>query len=98
MATINRDFVRAVLKGEKSLLKKSACKFANVPRYDELSVKNLFPRFKDDPEVMQFLQDEYPKNRQPDREYFFTILNTIHPTYVSKLIAHANEQRFSAQS
>ena len=55
MATINRDFVRAVLKGEKSLLKKSACKFINVPKYDELSVKNMFPRFKDDPEVMQFL-------------------------------------------
>ena len=54
-ATMNRDFIRQVLKGDKSLLPKASCKFINVPKYDELSVKNIFPKFKGDPQVMQFL-------------------------------------------
>ena len=64
---MNRDFIKQVLKGKKQLLPKSEAKQINVPKYDELSVKILYPRFKDDPEINQFLQDEYAKNRLPDR-------------------------------
>ena len=55
MATVNRDFVRAVLRGDKKLLKISEKRSVIVPKYDELSVKNIFPKFKQDAEVMQFL-------------------------------------------
>ena len=68
----NRDFLRKVFKGEKKLLKVSECRFVNVPKFDELSVRNIFPKFKSDPDVMQYLQDNYPKNRIPDRTYFYT--------------------------
>ena len=95
--SINRDFLRDVLSGKKRLLKVDSAKYINVPKYDEISVRNIFPKFKGDPKVMVYLQDEYPKDRYPDRQYFFTVLNTVHPDYVSKIIAHANEQRFSAQ-
>ena len=94
---MNRDFIRKVLKGQKQLLPKSEAKQINVPKYDELSVKVLYPKFKDDPEINQFLQDEYAKNRLPDRQYFFTVLNTVYPDYVSKMIEHANNERFSAK-
>ncbi len=46
---------------------------------------------------MVYLQDEYPKDRYPDRQYFFTVLNTVYPEFVSDAIAHANAERFSAQ-
>ena len=87
--------MRQVLKGEKSLLPIAECKSVNVPQYDELGVKNIFPKFLGDSEVMQYLQDEYPKNRYPDRTYFYTILNTVHPEYVRDMIAHANNARFA---
>ena len=64
---MNRDFIKQVLKRKKQPLPKSEAKQINVPKYDELSVKILYPRFKDDPEINQFLQDEYAKNRLPDR-------------------------------
>ena len=96
-ATVNRDFVRAVLLGEKKLLKVSEKRSVNVPKYDELGVKHIYPKFKRDPEVMQYLQDSYPKDRYPDREYFFTVLNTVHPEHVKRLIEHAQKERFSAQ-
>ena len=87
--------MRQVLKGEKSLLPIAECKFVTVPQYDELGVKNVFPKFIGDSEVMQYLQDEYAKNRYPDRTYFFTILNTVHPEYMRDMIAHANNARYA---
>ena len=95
-STVNRDFLRQVLKGDKKLLSMAECKFVTVPQYDELGVKHVFPKFKHDPEVMKYLQDEYPKDRFPDRTYFYTVLNTVHPEYVGDMIAHANSQRFAA--
>ena len=94
----NRDFLRKVLKGEKKLLKVSECKFVNVPKFDELGVNNIFPKFKSDPDVMLYLQDDYPKNKYPDRTYFYTVLNTVHPDYVRDLIAHANKSRFAPEA
>ena len=52
LSTINRDFMRQVLKGEKSLLPIAECKFVTVPQYDELGVKHIFPKLHGDSEVM----------------------------------------------
>ena len=40
---INKDFLKEVLTGKKSLMKKSDVKKVNIPHYDELSVKALWP-------------------------------------------------------
>ena len=44
---------------------------------------------------MRYLQDEYPKDRYPDRSYFYTVLNTVHPDYVRDMIEHANNARYA---
>jgi len=49
---INKDFIRDVLSGNKQLLKKDMVKPIHVPHYDELSVKNLYPQFKGDKDMM----------------------------------------------
>ena len=59
--TVNRDFLRQVLKGEKMLLAIADCKFVTIPHYDELGVRHIFEQFRGDEEVMKYLQDEYPK-------------------------------------
>ena len=76
---MNKDFLRAVLADKKKLLKLSDVKMINVPKYEELSVKKLFPYLKDDPIFMMYLPDKYPKGHPPDREYFFNVLNTLNP-------------------
>ena len=88
-SSCNRDFLRQVLTGEKKLLKVCECKFVNVPKFDELGTSHIFPKFALDKSIMQYMQDSYPKNRFPDRTYFYTVLNTVHPEYVKKLIAHS---------
>lgn len=39
----NKDFLKAIISGEKELLSMSAIKMVNVPEFDELSVTNLWP-------------------------------------------------------
>ena len=41
--------MKLVLVNKKQLLKRADVKFIEVPFYDELSVKNLWPQFKKDP-------------------------------------------------
>ena len=90
---INKDFLKAVLADQKQLLKLSQLRCVSVPKYDELSVKNIFPIIMRDGDVMQYFPDTYPKGRHPDREYTFNVLNSVRPEYVAKMIAHAQSAR-----
>ena len=47
---------------------------------------------------MLYFPTKMAKNRMPDREYMFNILNTIQPAYLQALINHANEQRNSVSN
>jgi hypothetical protein len=74
----------------------SELKSVNVPKFDELSVKNIFPLIRQDAEVMKYFPDEYPKGREPDRTYTFNVLNTMRNQYVQDIIKHAHNIRNSA--
>ena len=81
-SAVNKDFIKDVLAGKKNLLKKSEVQHINVKRYDEISVKAMYPMFKKDAEMMQYFPDKYSAGKGPPRDYFFTILNTVHPDYL----------------
>ena len=69
-----------------------------MPLYDELSVANIWPMMKNENKFMLYFPKKMAKNRMPDREYMFNILNTIQPAYLQTLITHANEQRNSVSN
>ena len=46
---------------------------------------------------MLYFPDQMAQNRLPDREYMFTILNTLKPDYVKKIVLHASNMRHSAE-
>ncbi len=46
-------------------------------------------------DLAKFFPEQKTAADLPDREYFFNILNTVEPTYLQKLIQHAQQQRFS---
>ena len=94
---VNKDFLRQVLVEEKKLLALNQVSWITMPRYDELSVVNLYPKFKNDPKVMIYLPDRLPKGRLPDKEYLFNVIHTFYPEYTQALIRHANDNRHSAQ-
>ena len=82
-AVINKDFMKAVLAGQKDLLKKDQVKEITVPKYDELSVKALWPTFKDDPDFTCYFPEKFAEDRFPSREFFFNVLNTVHGDYLA---------------
>ena len=92
---INKDFLKEVLAGKKSLLKKGEVNFIAVPHYDELSVKALWPDLKKDGDFLAFFPSTYPKGKAPPRDYFFNVLNTLQPEYLDQIIGHANELRMA---
>ena len=93
---ISKDFLRQILSEEKALLPLSEVKWVTVARYDELSVINLFPQMKSHTDLMRYFPDRLPKGRNPDRQYFFNILNSHYPEYTQELIKFASAQRFDA--
>ena len=88
---LNKDFLKEVLTEEKSLLRLNQISWVNVPLFDELSVIRLWPMVRSDEDFSKCFPTKMPKNRVPDRDYFFNILNTFQPSYISLLIEHANK-------
>ena len=83
---INKDFLRKILIDEKRLLTLEEKRDVNVPKYDELSVNILYPKFKDDRRFMAYFPDKLPKGRWPDRKYFYNVMNTLYPEYTQSLV------------
>jgi hypothetical protein len=76
---IKISYLRAILKGEKLILKTSAVIHANVPRYKELSVKALMEYALSLDEVRKYLPDlnMIGGNGSINRDFFFGVMNTI---------------------
>ncbi len=87
---VNKDYIRQILTEEKAFLPLKSVKHVNMPMYDELAVKNMWPHCQDIPDIMRHFPDKLPKGRLPDREYFWNVMNTLNEEYVGNLIRHAN--------
>ena len=93
---VTKDFLKQVVNEDKELLHTTEVKWVNVPQYDELSVKSLWPEVSKQKEVMRYMPDKQRKGQQISRAYFFNVLNTVMPAYVDKLLRHANNKRMDA--
>ena len=86
-----------MLADQKQLIRKEDVSYIEVPHYDELSVKQLWPQFNGDDLLVRYFPDEYPKDKGPPREYFFNILNTLYPDFLAQILDHANKQRMTTE-
>ena len=57
------EFIKEILAGNKRLLKLSEVKYINIPKYDELSVKNLYPKLIALENMKHYFPDKYSKGR-----------------------------------
>jgi hypothetical protein len=77
------------------LLKTKEVTICNPPHYDEISVSNLYKHCILMPNMMDHFPDNYPKGRNCGREYFFTILSSLHPNYTNELILKCKKDRYT---
>ena len=47
--------------------------------------------------MKRYFPDKFPKGSQCDKSYFFNVWNSMHPEQVSKVIEHANSQRYTVK-
>ena len=78
-----KDFIKELLAGKKSLFKMAEINMIAVPQYQELAVCKIWNQVKDDEELMRYFASFYPDGKYADRTYFYNVLNTVHPNYVS---------------
>ena len=65
-----------------------------VPKYEELSVKNLYKDALQDPEISPYLPSpDQSLKKLPERDFFFNIIGTIKPDYLKQIINEANKNR-----
>ena len=91
---VTKDFLKLVFGGKKELIPQAQVRPVSVPRYDELSVSNLIKDVMKSSELAKFFPEQTTPSDLPDREYFFNVLNTVDPDYLTSLIRHAQNQRF----
>jgi len=72
-----------VFAGTKALMPLNEVKRINMPMYDEVSVKELWPQMQGHEEFMRYFPTKFPKGRVPDRTYFFNIMQTVMEDYVT---------------
>ena len=88
-------FIKALLNDQKQALQRDKVILTEIPRFEELSVKNLYNDAINDQIVGPYLPSlEMNSNRIPERDFFFGVLGTLKPDYLKKIIKDANEVRF----
>ena len=93
---VDKAFLRQIFQNEKKLLKKNEVRYIHVPHWDELSVKKMWLDLQSDKAFSVYFQDKYPDAKGPNRDFFFNILNTTYPDYLTQVMAHASKERFAA--
>ena len=58
-----KEFQKALFAGKKKLLKMGCVNWINVPKYDELSVKNLYDKFILLEGMIDYFPNKYCKGR-----------------------------------
>jgi len=65
----------------------------NVPKYEELSLGNIYNRILDWFPEMEDYFPHYDDKYVPQWEFFWGVLSTLHPEFVKKMIKKAQEWR-----
>ena len=64
------------------------------PKYEDLSVKNLYKDALQDPEISPYLPSpDQSLKKLPERDFFFNIIGAIKPDYLKQIIDQANNNR-----
>ena len=79
-------WLKQILRGEKKLLNAKDARHCNPSKFAEISVKNLYEKCLQLEGMADYFPNHYPKGRSCDRSYFFTVLASLYPDYVEKLL------------
>ena len=88
------DYLRCVLNGRKSCFTNSEARKVKVPRYKQLTSEKVISHCLSNPRILRYLPN-LPDSGEPpcDREFLFTIVNTIDPEYFPKQLQEIEQTK-----
>jgi hypothetical protein len=94
------DFLQGIIMGKKTALKATEVPARKVPHWPELALKNVYHQIiNTHPDLKEYLPaltgDTSP--RFPEREFFYRVLNALHPETFEDLIKQASKHRAPKQ-
>ena len=60
---LTKDYAKEIFSEEKLLIRKKHALYIDVPKYDELSVKNLYDKLLALDNMKKYFPNTYPKGR-----------------------------------
>ena len=93
---VNKDFLKQLFAWKKQLIPRNQLRPIEVPHLDELSADSLIKDVMTIPDICKFFPEQKTPVNRPDRDFFFNIINTVDPDYLSALIRHAQGLRFGS--
>ena len=88
--------IQDILNGRKKVLLTKDIPGTVVPQWNELAVKDIYPRVIDElPDLKLYLPALHGKKdpRMPDRDFFYKVLSALYPKKLDKLIDQARVER-----
>ena len=94
------EFIRGVMNGRKSYFKNDALRKVKVPRYKQLTYTRVMDYCNERQNILRYLPNQRLDGEPTcDREFLFTIVNTLEPDYFpSQLSAVEEEKKLKMQS
>jgi len=87
-------YLKSLLSGEKSFFKNQEVRPVKVPRYKTLSIKHVLEYAMSRRQISKYLPDQDDKSEpQVDRDFVFTIVNTVDPNYFPSQLARIENER-----
>ena len=88
------DFVRALLNGRKRYFKNEELRKVKVPRYKQLTYTRVLDHCSAKPTVMSYIPNQRLDGEPTcDRDFLFTILNTLEPDYFPAQLRLVEEEK-----
>ena len=88
------EFIRALLNGRKRYFKNDELRKVKVPRYKQLTYQRVIEHCAGKPTVMSYLPNQRLDGEPTcDRDFLFTILNTLEPEYFPEQLREVEEEK-----
>ena len=86
-------YIISILQGTRKMIKASKISISiSVPKLEQLSMKRIWPRFRNDAKIVRFMP-LIGEERYPPRNFFFEVLHTKFRKIFDKLVAEAKQER-----
>ena len=89
---MSQRHIQKILCQQKKVLPLSKVVHLEVPYWPELSAERIWPEAVKIPTFLDYVPDEWKATRL-DRGYFWAVLSTLAPSYVTALVEDCRKQR-----